>query len=220
MDNKKDILEYQIETNEPKRITRIMAEFVNGFNKLSKIGDVVTIFGGSRIKRNDRYYKLARETAQRLAKEGYGVMTGAGPGIMEAANRGAKEAGGNSVGLNIKIPLQQKPNAYINTLISFKYFFIRKVMFAKYSKAFVVFPGGYGTLDELCESLVLIQTERVNLFPVIIFGSEHWKGFLDWLKSTVLKRGLIAKRHLNIYKVVDTPDEVISVIKHFYQNEK
>ena len=221
MNNKKDILvEYQIETNEPKRITRIMAEFVKGFNRLSKIGDAVTIFGGSKIKRNDRYYKLARETAQRLVKEGYSIMTGAGSGIMEAANKGAKEAGGNSVGLNIKIPLQQKPNAYINTLVSFKYFFIRKVMFAKHSKAFVIFPGGYGTLDELCESLVLIQTGRIAPFPVIIFGSEYWKGFLDWLKSTVLKKGLIASPHLDIYKVVDTPDEVISAIKHFYQNKK
>jgi hypothetical protein len=211
--------EYKLDTNEPERINRIMSEFVEGFNFLAQIDNAVTVFGGSRIKRHNKYYELARKTAYNLAKEGYAVITGAGSGIMEAANKGATEADGESVGLNIKIPLQQEPNQYVKKLISFKYFFIRKVMFAKYSKAFIVFPGGYGTLDELCESLALIQTKRINPFPVIIFGNEHWKDFIDWLEKSLVIKGLIAKQHLDIFRVVDSPDEVIPIIKKFYKEK-
>ena len=198
------------------RVFRIMSEFVEGFEILSKVGSAVSIFGSSRASSSNKYYKLAEEVAYLLAKEGYAIITGSGPGIMEAANKGTKRAGGNSVGLNIQLPSEQTPNKYVDTLLDFHYFFVRKVMFVKYAKAFVIMPGGYGTLDEFTESLNLIQTRRIPEFPVVLFGSEYWKGMLHWLADTVLKNGNITKKDLNIFTLVDNPKEVVSVIKEFY----
>jgi uncharacterized protein (TIGR00730 family) len=193
-----------------------MSEFVEGFEILSKVGKAVSIFGSSRIRPENKYYKLTEEIAYLLAKAGYAIITGSGPGVMEAANKGAKRAGGHSVGLNIQIPSEQKPNKYVDTLLDFRYFFIRKVMFVKYAKAFVIMPGGYGTLDEFTEATNLIQTQRISKFPVVLFGSEYWKGMIDWLKKTVLKNGNISQEDINIFKVVDSPKDVVSVIKKFY----
>jgi uncharacterized protein (TIGR00730 family) len=201
---------------DPWRIFRIMSEFVEGFEILSKVGKAVSIFGSSRIRPENKYYKLTEEIAYLLAKAGYAIITGSGPGVMEAANKGAKRAGGHSVGLNIQIPSEQKPNKYVDTLLDFRYFFIRKVMFVKYAKAFVIMPGGYGTLDEFTEATNLIQTQRISKFPVVLFGSEYWKGMIDWLKKTVLKNGNISQEDINIFKVVDSPKDVVSVIKKFY----
>jgi hypothetical protein len=202
---------------DPWRVFRIMSEFVEGFEVLSGVGKAVSIFGSSRMRPENKYYKLAEETAYLLAKEGYVVITGSGPGIMEAANKGARKAKGHSVGLNIQIPNEQKPNKYVDTLLDFRYFFVRKVMFVKYAKAFVIMPGGYGTLDEFTEAINLIQTERIDKFPVVLFGSEYWKGMLDWLRDTVLKNGNIDKGDLNIFTVVDRPKEVVQAIKKFYK---
>jgi hypothetical protein len=195
-----------------------MAEFVEGFDVLSKIGKAVSIFGSSRIVPSNKYYKLGEEIAYVLAKEGYAIITGSGPGIMEAANKGAKRAGGHSIGLNIKIPLEQKSNKYVDTLLDFHYFFVRKVMFVKYAKAFVIMPGGYGTLDEFTEAINLIQTERIPKFPVVLFDSKYWKGMLAWLKDRVLRDGNISKEDLALFTVVDKPAEVVAVIKRFYRN--
>lgn len=200
-------------TEEPWRIFRIMAEFVEGFEVLSKIGPAVSIFGSSRIKSNSKYYKMAEELAFLLAKDGYAVITGGGPGIMEAANKGAKKAKGKSIGLNIEVPITQKPNPYVGELLTFKYFFCRKVMFVKYAKAFVIFPGGFGTLDELFEALTLIQTKRVPYFPVIIIGKKYWEGLLNWLENTLLKENCIEKKDLRIFKVADSAQEAFSLIK-------
>ncbi|MEW6170803.1 MAG: TIGR00730 family Rossman fold protein [Candidatus Omnitrophota bacterium] len=198
------------------RIFRIMSEFVDGFEELSKVGKSVSIFGSSRTKSSDKYYKLGEEIAYLLAKEGYAIITGSGPGLMEAANKGAKRACGTSIGLNIQIPSEQKPNDYVDILLDFRYFFVRKVMFVKYAKAFVILPGGYGTLDEFFEAINLIQTERIKKFPVVLFNSEYWSGMIDWIKKTVLKNGNISKSDLDIFTIVDSPKEVVSVIKKFY----
>jgi uncharacterized protein (TIGR00730 family) len=199
------------------RVFRIMSEFVEGFEVLSQVGRAVSIFGSSRPKSpKDKYYRLAEETAYLLAKEGYAIMTGSGPGMMEAANRGAKRAGGRSIGLNIQIPNEQKPNPYVDMLLGFRYFFVRKVMFVKYAKAFVIMPGGYGTLDEFTEALNLIQTERIPKFPVVLLGSEYWKGMVDWIKDKVLKNQNISKEDLDIFTLVDRPKDVVRVIKKFY----
>jgi uncharacterized protein (TIGR00730 family) len=202
---------------DPWRVFRIMSEFVEGFEVLSGVGKAVSIFGSSRMQPENKYYKLAEETAYLLAKEGYVVITGSGPGIMEAANKGARKAKGHSVGLNIQLPNEQKANKYVDTFLDFRYFFVRKVMFVKYAKAFVIMPGGYGTLDEFTEAINLIQTERIDKFPVVLFGSEYWKGMLDWLRDTVLKNGNIDKDDLNIFTVVDRPREVVQAIKKFYK---
>ncbi len=209
-----------LSVEDPWRVFRIMAEFVDGFDVLSKIGPAVTLFGSARIKRDHKYYKETEETAYLLAKEGYAIITGGGPGIMEAGNRGAKRAGGESVGLNIDLPFEQVPNPYITTLLNFHYFFCRKVMFLKYASAFVIFPGGYGTIDEFSESITLIQTQRMAKFPVIVFGSKYWKGLLDWLKDPVCREGCIEKRDLDIFQVVDKPKEVVTAIKKFYSHKK
>jgi hypothetical protein len=201
---------------DPWRIFRIMSEFVEGFEVLSKMGDAVSIFGSARTKPNDLHYKLGEEVAYYMAKAGYTVITGSGPGLMEAANKGAKRGGGHSVGLNIHIPCEQRPNPYVDTLLDFRYFFIRKVMFVKYAKAFVILPGGYGTLDEFFEAINLIQTARIPKFPVVLFNSEYWGGLLDWLKTIVLKQGNISKSDLDIFTLVDKPKEVAEVVKKFY----
>jgi len=205
-------------TNEDTwRMFRIMSEFVEGFEVLSQVGRAVSIFGGSRVARGNKYYKLAEDTAYLLAKEGYAIITGSGPGIMEAGNKGASRAKGHSIGLNIQIPMEQQSNKYVDTLLDFRYFFVRKVMFVKYAKAFVIMPGGFGTLDELFESLNLIQTDRIGKFPVVLMGREYWKGMLSWLKATVLKNGNISPKDLDIFKVTDSPEEVVEIIRNFYE---
>lgn len=203
---------------DPWRIFRIMSEFVDGFEELSNIKKAVSIFGSARQRKTTkRYYRIAEETAYLLAKNGYSVITGAGGGIMEAGNKGAKRAGGDSIGLNILIPIMQRPNKYVTRLIDFKYFFCRKVMFAKYSKAFVVFPGGLGTLDELFEAITLVQTKRVDPFPVILVGKKHWKGLVSWIKNALLPEGMIDGADLKLFTVVDTPQEVMAAIDKFYK---
>lgn len=192
------------------RMFRIMAEFVDGFEKLAGIEPAVTIFGSARTQPSDPEYRIARQIAFKLAKNGFSVLTGGGPGIMEAANRGAQEAGGRSVGCNIELPFEQVPNPYINTLVSFRYFFVRKVMFVKYASAFIIMPGGFGTLDELFEALTLIQTRKIQPFPVVLVGSAYWKGLLDWIREEVLLRSKnVDPQDLEIFKVLDDPDEIV-----------
>ena len=199
------------------RVFRIMAEFVEGFEELSNIKDCVTMFGSARIKKGDSDYELARETARLIVKAGYGVITGGGGGIMEAGNRGASEAGGTSIGLNIDLPFEQVPNKYANIQLDFKYFFVRKVMFIKYAKAFVILPGGFGTLDEFFESLTLIQTKKIAKFPVILVDSNYWNGLIDWMKNRMLAEKKIAKKDFDLLTVVDTPEEVVEKINSFYR---
>src|SRR5215204_312471 len=194
------------------RIFRIMAEFVEGFETMSRVGQAVTIFGSARTKPSDRYYKAAEETAQLLAKQGFGVITGGGPGIMEAANKGAFEAGGKSVGCNITLPQEQEANKYQTVSLDFHYFYARKVMFTKYASAFVCFPGGYGTLDETFEILTLIQTLKVEAFPIILYGSEYWQGLNDWIKER-LQPDYIDGEDSDIFKIVDDPKECVKLVK-------
>jgi uncharacterized protein (TIGR00730 family) len=197
------------------RIFRIMAEFVEAIEALSQIKRAVTIFGSARIRPGDPYYAKAEHLTRRLAEKGFSIITGGGPGIMEAANKGAAEAGGTSVGMNIHLPLEQKPNPYANLSIDYKYFFIRKVMFVKYAVAYVILPGGFGTMDELFEALTLIQTKRIKSFPVILMGSEYWKGLIDWLRDTLLRQDRITPEDLDIIRVIDDVDEVVNYIRKF-----
>ncbi len=191
------------------RIFRIIAEFVEGFEMLAKIPPAVAIFGSARAVPGSPPYERAQAIAAILGKNGYSVITGGGPGVMEASNKGATESGTTSVGLNIELPLEQKPNIYANKLLNFRYFFVRKVMFVKYSIAFVILPGGFGTLDELFEAITLIQTRKIKPFPVILVGREYWKGLLDWMGNTLLREKMIAVEDLDILKTVDTPEEVL-----------
>ncbi len=205
---------------DPWRIFRIMAEFVYGFEELKDVGPAVSMFGSARIKPDHEYYKAAEKTASLLVKAGYAVITGGGPSIMEAGNKGAAEAKGKSIGLNIDLPFEQKPNPFINHLINFHYFFARKVCLVKYAKAFVIFPGGYGTMDELSEAITLIQTQRMQQFPIILYGSKYWGGLLDWFKGPMLHEGCIDAKDLDMMQVVDTPEEVVRIIKKFYSKKK
>ena len=198
------------------RVFRIMAEFVEGFETLGKIPPAVAIFGSARVLPGSEAYEKAEAIAAMLARSGYSVITGGGPGVMEAANKGASEAGTTSVGLNIELPLEQKPNIYANKLVNFRYFFVRKVMFVKYSIAFVIMPGGFGTLDELFEAITLIQTRKIKPFPVILVGKAYWKGLLDWVGDTLLREKMIGVEDLDILKTVDTPEEVL----HWVQDSK
>lgn len=204
---------------DPWRIFRIMSEFVDGFEELSDLKRAVSIFGSAQTNApsTKRFYRIAEDTTYLLAKNGYAVITGAGHGIMEAGNKGAKRASGESVGLNILIPIMQKPNKYVTRLLEFKYFFCRKVMFVKYSSAFIVFPGGFGTLDELFEAITLVQTERVDPFPVILVGRNYWKGLISWIKNTLLPEGTIEEKDLKLFSVVDKPQEVLAAINKFYK---
>jgi len=197
------------------RIFRIMAEFVEGIEALSKLKHAVTIFGSARVRPGDIYYNKAEHLAKRLVESGFSVITGGGPGIMEAANKGAAEAGGQSVGLNIHLPYEQKPNPFANIALEYKYFFVRKVMFVKYAVAYVILPGGFGTMDELFEALTLIQTKRIKSFPLIVMGSEYWKGLVDWLRDTMLRNGRIDESDLDIIQITDDPDEAVRHIKKF-----
>lgn len=208
----------EIKTSNSWQIFKIMAEFVDGFEKLGKIGPCVSIFGSARTKPDNPYYKLAEELAAKLTKEGYGVITGGGPGIMEAANKGAREAGGKSVGLNIELPHEQSANPYVDfdKLISFDYFFVRKVMFMKYAQGFIVLPGGFGTLDELFEAITLIQTNKIGKFPIVLVGTAYWGGLIDWVKTAMLEAKNISPEDLELYNVVDTADEAVAIIDKFY----
>ena len=197
------------------RIFRIMAEFVDAIETLSGINHAISIFGSARVKPGEPYYEKTVVLARRLAQEGFSVITGGGPGIMEAANKGAAEGGGKSVGMNIRLPFEQKPNPYTNVHIDYKYFFIRKVMFVKYAMAYIILPGGFGTLDELFEALTLIQTKRIKSFPVILIGSEYWKGLIDWMKDTMMRDLMIEKDDLDYFQVIDDPEEVVRHIKKF-----
>ena len=198
------------------RIFRVMAEFVEGFDELGTVGPAVSIFGSARTKPDEPYYKLAHKTAYEIAKADFAVITGGGGGIMEAANKGATEAGGKSIGLNIELPMEQIPNSYQNLSLNFRYFFCRKVMFLKYAHGFIVFPGGYGTMDEFCESLVLIQTLKQASFPVILMGSEYWKGLVDWMERMMLKEHkYIAPEDLDVFTVLDDPKAAVKVIADF-----
>ena len=201
------------------RVFRIMAEFIEGFEILSRVGKAVSIFGSSRVKPDDKYYKMAEELAEILVKEGYAIISGGGPGIMEAANKGAFKAGGESIGLNIEIPREQKPNKFVKTLLNFRYFFCRKVMFVKYASAYVVFPGGYGTMDEFFEALTLIQTKRIKSFPVILVGGEYWRELVGWINGDLVKRRYISQKDTNLFHVADTSQKVVEVIKNFYKKE-
>ncbi|HIJ79527.1 MAG: TIGR00730 family Rossman fold protein [Desulfobulbaceae bacterium] len=196
------------------RLFRIMSEFVDGFDNLASIGrPAVSIFGSARIAPEDKYYKLADKIAYDLAMAGYGIITGGGPGIMAAANKGAAVAEGLSIGLNINLPFEQEPNPFANVPLNFKYFFVRKVMFIKYSMAFIGMPGGFGTMDELFESLTLIQTRRVKAFPVILVGSDFWGGLVDWIKEKMMDEGYISEDDMLYFQVMDDPKEVVQYIK-------
>ena len=204
-------------SEEAWRIFRIMAEFVEGFETLEKIEKAITIWGSARIKEEDIWYQKAVETAKLLAKKGYTIITGGGPGIMEAANKGASEVGSESIGLNIELPQEQRPNPYIKTLISFRYFFTRKVMFVKYTKGFIIFPGGFGTLDEFTEAITLIQTKRIHRFPIVLIDNQYWNGFVKWLREVLVKRNYIDKEDLEIFKIADEPEEAVKIIESFYK---
>jgi uncharacterized protein (TIGR00730 family) len=195
------------------RMFRIIAEFVDGFEALAKYHPAVTIFGSTRTKPGDEIYQKAEQIGKLLAENGFAVITGGGPGVMEAANKGAFSAGGKSIGLNIELPLEQKPNPYTNITLNFRYFFVRKVMFVKYAVAYIILPGGFGTMDELLESITLIQTKKIKPFPVILVGSNYWKGFLDWIKEVVLKEGKISPSDLEILQLIDKPEEIVKAIK-------
>jgi uncharacterized protein (TIGR00730 family) len=202
---------------DPWQIFRMTGELVEGFDELSDVTNAVAIFGSSRTKVTDPYYKLTTEIATALVKAGYAVITGAGPGAMEAANKGASEAGGESIGLNIEIPLQQQPNRFVKRLLSFRYFFVRRVMFVKYSKGLVVMPGGFGTMDEFFEIVTLVQTKRVAPIPIILVGREFWQGMLDWLEHQVLKRGYMDWEDWKRFTICETPKDVIETIEAWYR---
>ena len=209
----------EIKTNDSWAIFKIMGEFVNGYEKLSQIGPCVSIFGSARTKPDNPYYKLTEEVAKKIVDHGYGIITGGGPGVMEAGNKGAHLAGGTSVGLNIHLPFEQHDNPYIDNdkNINFDYFFVRKVMFVKYSQGFVVMPGGFGTLDELFEAITLIQTNKIDKFPIILVGRDFWSGLIDWVRATLLDSFQnISAGDMDIVQVVDTADEVIEILDKFY----
>jgi uncharacterized protein (TIGR00730 family) len=206
----------ELAKEESWRMFRIIGELVEGFDALSGVQPAVTIYGSARLKPGDKLYPQTQEIAKRLGQLGFSIITGGGPGVMEAANKGAMEAGVASVGLNIDLPEEQMPNPYTTKSLLFKHFFVRKVMLVKYATAFIMMPGGLGTLDELTEVLTLMQTEKIKPFPVILFDSKFWKGFLDWLRSHPLARGFVAEEDFDLLRVCDTPDEVIDTVQEWY----
>ncbi len=213
----------EIKSDDSWTIFKVMGEFVSGFENLSKIGPCVSIFGSARTKPDNKYYQAAIDTAFMLTKLGYGVITGGGPGIMEAGNKGANAGGGKSVGCNIKLEFEQYPNPYIDPdkLVTFDYFYVRKAMFMKYSQGFIVFPGGFGTLDELFEAITLIQTKKIAKFPIIMYGKDYWQGIVDWLLEFMLKQEQnICEKDMDLFSVVDTPEEAIKIIDDFYKKYK
>ena len=209
----------EIHTTDSWRVFKIISELVEGFEKLSRIGPCVSIFGSARTHHNDKFYKLAEDIAYKLVQNGYGVITGGGPGIMEAANKGAHKGKGKSVGINIDLPFEQKPNPYIDKdkLISFDHFFVRKVMFMKYAQGFIVLPGGFGTFDELFEAITLIQTKKIGKFPIILVGKKYWTGLVEWVKEQMLEEEhTISEHDLELFTIVDTADEAVETIVKFY----
>lgn len=197
------------------RMFKILSEFVEGFESLAHVEPAVSIFGSARAKEDHRDYKKARQLGRMLAESGITVLTGGGPGIMEAANRGASEGGGQSIGLNIELPFEQKPNPYAKKVVTFNYFFVRKVMLVKYASAFVIFPGGFGTLDEFFEALTLIQTKKMKYFPLILVDKQYWSGLIDWIKNMMLENGFISPQDLSLIKIFDETDEIMTCIKQF-----
>ncbi len=208
----------QIKANNSWSVFKIMAEIVDGYETLTKIGPCVAVFGSARTKPGNPYYKAAEDVAYLLTKKGFGIITGGGPGIMEAANKGAYNAGGKSVGLNINLPFEQSANEYIDAdkLIEFDYFFTRKLMFMRYSQGYIVLPGGFGTLDELFEAITLIQTHKLVNFPIVLINKEYWKGLVDWITETQLKEGMISEEDMDLFHLVDTVEEAVQVIEDFY----
>jgi hypothetical protein len=200
------------------RVFRIMAELVEGFEALNNIGPAVTIFGSARLAPGSPYYNTCLKVAERLARDGFAVISGGGPGIMEAANKGAQNANGTSVGLNIELPMEQSPNVFQDIKVDFRYFFVRKLMFVKYAVGYVIFPGGFGTMDELFEALTLIQTKKIRGFPVVLVGSDYWKGLIDWMKQTMLVMGNISPEDIDLLHIVDEPDEVCDIITNRYKD--
>lgn len=210
----------EIRTNDSWGIFKIMSEFVNGYESMARIGPCVSIFGSARIKPDNKYYLLAEKIAYKISKAGYGVITGGGPGIMEAGNKGAHNGEGTSVGLNIELPFEQHYNPYIDKdkNLNFDYFFVRKVMFVKYSQGFVVMPGGFGTLDELFEAITLIQTKKIGKFPIILVGTDFWSGLIDWINTVLIeKEKTVHLEDMNLIKIVDTEDEVVKALDDFYK---
>ena len=205
-------------TKDSWMVFKIMSEFVAGYEKMAKIGPCVSIFGSARLKPDSEYYQMAVDIAEKITEIGFGVITGGGPGIMEAGNKGANQGGGKSIGLNIELPFEQHFIPYIDKgySLDFDYFFVRKVMFVKYSQGFIVMPGGFGTLDELMEALTLIQTHKIGKFPIVLVGSKFWGGLLDWFKTTLLENGMIAEEDLNLFRVVDKAEDAVAHIKAFY----
>jgi uncharacterized protein (TIGR00730 family) len=201
---------------DPWRVLRIMGEFVEGFDELADLGPAVTVFGSARTEPGDPMYEQACETARQLGEAGFAIITGGGPGIMEAANKGASLGGGESVGLGIELPFEQLTNQYVTRSLEFRYFFARKTMFLKYAQAYVIFPGGFGTMDELMESLTLIQTGKIQDFPVVLFGINYWEGLLEWVRSTMLDGGKISPEDLDIFTCTDSPEEVVQVVLDSY----
>jgi len=217
---RKDWTQYKAESS--WAIFKVMSEFVEGYEKMNRIGPCVSIFGSARTPADSKYYLVAEEIARKLALEGYGIISGGGPGIMEAANKGAHSVGGASVGLNIDLPHEQGANPYIDMdkLLNFRYFFVRKVMFVKYAQAFVLLPGGFGTLDEMFECLTLVQTKKIEKIPIILYGSEFWKGMIDWIGTTMRdKEHTISPNDLDYLQLVDSPDEVVKIIRDYYRSE-
>jgi uncharacterized protein (TIGR00730 family) len=210
---------YEIKTNDSWAIFKIMAEFVEAYEKMAKIGPCISVFGSARTQPENKYYQMAENISEMLAQRGYGVITGGGPGIMEAGNKGAQKGAGKSVGLNIDLPFEQNGNQYIDpqSNLQFDYFFVRKVIFVKYSQGFIILPGGFGTLDEMFEALTLIQTKKINQRPVVLVGVEYWKGLIDWVKSTMLAEGNISASDLDYFKLVDTEEEALRYIDDFFK---
>ncbi len=209
-----------IRTSDSWQIFKIMSEFVEGFETMSKIGPCVSVFGSARTKSDNKFYQQAEQVGYLLTQKGYGVITGGGPGIMEAANKGAERGGGKSVGLNIELPFEQSHNDYIDSdkLLNFDYFFVRKVMFVKYAQGFIVLPGGVGTLDELFEAITLIQTGKIGKFPIVLLGKEYWKGMLDWIQDIMLRsEENISPEDLDLFHVVGSPEEAVEIIEDFYK---
>ncbi len=204
-------------TKETLRLIRIAVEFIRGFRGFWDIGPAVTVFGSARFKEGHPYYTLARQMGKLLAQEGFTVLTGGGPGLMEAANRGCFEVGGHSVGANIALPHEQAPNPFLNKVVTFYYFFVRKMMLVKYSYAYVILPGGFGTLDEMSEALTLMQTGKLYDFPIILMGSEYWKGFYDWVDGTLLKNGAVSKGDIDFLHLTDSPEEALELIRKVSQ---
>jgi len=200
------------------RVFRIMAELVEGFEALNNIGPAVTIFGSARLEPGSEYYNKCLKVSEGLAKDGFAVISGGGPGIMEAANKGAQNANGTSIGLNIELPMEQTPNSFQDIKVDFRYFFVRKLMFVKYAVAYVIFPGGYGTMDELFEALTLIQTKKIRSFPVVLVGRDYWRGLIEWMKSSVLANGAISPEDIDLMHIVDEPEEVCAIINKRYKD--